>query len=174
MPSPQLPQYKSAHTLRQRRFSDVLGRRGCATALVCFLALFSPSRRLASSFGIAQERERRTPHRTLRCLHNRSRMNNLQEAHNFRHPFHSQFGSGLNHTLQGCLGRRWTLGESDFIPWMVSRNARSSSGAGSGPCSSTRCTVRWPPRWVDRKPASVRRARVESRRRNALPPPQSA
>ena len=35
MPPPQLPQYKSAHTLRQRRFSEVLGRRGCATAHVC-------------------------------------------------------------------------------------------------------------------------------------------
>ena len=42
--------------------------------------------------------------------HNQSRMNNLQEAHNSRPPFRSQFRSGLNHTLQDCLGRLWTVG----------------------------------------------------------------
>ena len=45
------------------------------------------------------------PHRTLRRLHNPSRMNNLQEPHNFRYPFRSQFRSGLNHTLRDYLGR---------------------------------------------------------------------
>ena len=41
------------------------------------------------------------------------------ESHNFRHPFHSQFRSGLNQTLQGCLGRRWTVGGSVFVSWMA-------------------------------------------------------
>ena len=62
------------------------------------------------------------PHRTLRDLHNPLRMNHLQEVRDFRHPFHSQFLSGLNQTLQGCLGRRWTVGGSVVMPSMVSRN----------------------------------------------------
>ena len=37
-------------------------------------------------------------------------MNNLQEPHNFRYPFRSQFRSGLNHTLRDYLGRLRTDG----------------------------------------------------------------
>ena len=51
-----------------------------------------------------------SPHRTPRRLHNPSRMNNLQEPQNFRHPFRSQFRSGLNHTLRDYMGRLRTDG----------------------------------------------------------------
>ena len=126
----------------------------------------SASTRRAASLGRnagikCLDRERWIPHRTLRCLHNQSRMNNLQEAHSSRHPFHSQFRSGLNHTLQVCLGRRRTVGGSVFIPLHPLDDLGQLSflfWAGSGPCSSVRCT-RLPPGSLQTLPAVEHEAR---------------
>ncbi len=57
-------------------------------------------------------------HRTLRWPGNLFLGNNLQESHNLRYPFRSQFRSGFNHTLQDYFGRRWTVGGSAFLSWM--------------------------------------------------------
>ena len=48
--------------------------------------------------------------------------------------------------MQGYSGRLWTVGRSGLHPWMAFRQLSFSSGTGSGPCLSTRCTVLWPAR----------------------------
>ena len=58
------------------------------------------------------------------------------------------------HTAPGNRECARRLADRSSSPGRSSRSSRSSSGTGSGPCSSARCTVRWPPCHPRRPPSA--------------------
>ena len=91
----------------------------------------------------------RHPHRTLRGICNLFIENNLQESHNFRYPFRSQFRSGLNHTCRANWASGGRLADRSSSPGWPSRSSRSLPGLVPDRArllAVRSCTVLWPAR----------------------------